>query len=245
MQEILTGVFLGPLQIARVNSTLHANKITLLIPVRTKDTARFLSIPNDENGQAWQAFPVDIQYDQIMSWFYPTYLRVKEEVDKGGRVFIYCENGNGLSAAMCVALVMDSKLYPPLSPCCSSGTWLMMVDGNIEWRESLCRENGIAWIFPIGLDLHLKYSPLPSPLIVSNTNLLWKRVHKLLGQKLIHDHQDDGTSMMSTKKNSVTVLTRSASLTGIRLPLSISDCQGTSSTSSRTILRIRSEWDVG
>lgn len=164
MQEILTGVFLGPLQIARVNSTLHANKITLLIPVRTKDTARFLSIPNDENGQAWQAFPVDIQYDQIMSWFYPTYLRVKEEVDKGGRVFIYCENGNGLSAAMCVALVMDSKLYPPLSPCYSLGTWLMMVDGNIEWRESLYRENGIAWIFPIGLDLHLKYSPLPSRL---------------------------------------------------------------------------------
>src|SRR5271169_1282655 len=129
MQEVLPNVFLGPLQIARVNSTLHANKITLLVPVRTKDTARFLSIPNDENGQVWQAFPVDIQYDQIMSWFYQTYLRVKEEVEKGGRVFIYCENGNGLSAAMCVALVMDSKLYSPFSPSYLLGTWLTMVDG--------------------------------------------------------------------------------------------------------------------
>lgn len=116
MQEVLPGVFLGPLQIARVNSTLHANKITLLVPVRTKDTARFLSIPNDEDGQVWQSFPVDIQYDQIMTWFYRTYLRVKEEVDKGGRAFIYCENGNGLSAAMCVALVMDSKLCIPDLP---------------------------------------------------------------------------------------------------------------------------------
>jgi len=113
MQEVLPGVFLGPLQIAKVNSTLHANKITLLVPVRTKDTARFLSVPNDENGQPWQSFPVDIQYDQIMSWFYRTHLRIQEEVDKGGRVLIYCENGNGLSAAICVALVMDSKLYTP------------------------------------------------------------------------------------------------------------------------------------
>jgi len=157
MQEIITGVFLGPLQIARVNSTLHANKITLLVPVRTKDTARFLSIPNDENGQGWQAFPVDIQYDQIMSWFYRTYLRVKEEVEKGGRVLIYCENGNGLSAAMCVALVMDSKLYSPLSPSYFVWqTWLMKVDGTIEWRGSMYRENGIALIFLIGLDLRLK-----------------------------------------------------------------------------------------
>ena len=111
MQEVLPGVFLGPLQLAKVNASLHANKITLLVPVRTKDTARFLQIPNDENGLPWQAFPVEIQYDQIMSWFYRTYLRVKEETDKGGRVFVYCENGNGLSAAMCTALVMDSKLY--------------------------------------------------------------------------------------------------------------------------------------
>ena len=110
MQEILPDVFLGPLQIARVNSTLNVNKITMLVPVRTATTGRFLSVPNDENGRPWKAFPVDIQHDQIMSWFYRTYLRVKEEVDNGGRVFIYCENGNGLSAAMCVALVMDTRL---------------------------------------------------------------------------------------------------------------------------------------
>lgn len=110
MQEVLPNVFLGPLQVARVNSTLHTNKITMLIPVRTPSTARFLPIPKDENGQPWPAFPVDIQHDQIMSWFFRTHLKVKEEVDKGGRVFIYCENGNGLSAAICVALVMDTRL---------------------------------------------------------------------------------------------------------------------------------------
>ena len=114
MQEVLPSVFLGPLQVARVNSTLHANKITMLVPVRTPGTARFLPIPKDDNGLPWPAFPVDIQHDQIMSWFYRTYLKVKEEVDKGGRVFIYCENGNGLSAAICVALVMDTRLYIPL-----------------------------------------------------------------------------------------------------------------------------------
>jgi hypothetical protein len=69
-----------------------------------------MSIPVDDNGVSWQAFPVDIRHDQIMTWFYPAFLRIKEEVDKGGRVFIYCENGNGLSAAMCVALVMDTRL---------------------------------------------------------------------------------------------------------------------------------------
>ena len=116
MQEVLPGVFLGPLQVARVHSTLHANRITLLVPVRTKDTARFLAIPKDENGVPWQAFPVDILYDQMMGWFYRTYLRIKEEVENGGRVLVYCENGNGLSAAICVALVMDSKLLPPNPP---------------------------------------------------------------------------------------------------------------------------------
>jgi serine/threonine/tyrosine-interacting protein len=110
MQEILPNVFLGPFQVARVNSTLHANNITMLVPVRTSSTARYLSIPNDDDGRPWPAFPVDIQNDQIMSWFYKTHLKVKEEVDKGGRVFVYCENGNGLSAAICVALVMDSRL---------------------------------------------------------------------------------------------------------------------------------------
>ena len=35
MQEVLPGVFLGPLQVARVNSTLRTNKITMLVPVRT------------------------------------------------------------------------------------------------------------------------------------------------------------------------------------------------------------------
>jgi hypothetical protein len=110
MQEVLPNIFLGPLQVARVNSTLHANKITLLVPVRTTTTARFITIPNDDSGRPWSAFPVDIQYDQIMGWFYKAYLRVKEEVEKGGRVYIYCENGNGLSAAICVALVMDTRL---------------------------------------------------------------------------------------------------------------------------------------
>jgi serine/threonine/tyrosine-interacting protein len=113
MQEVLPNVFLGPLQVARVNSTLHANKITMLVPVRTPSTARFLPVPKDQNGEFWPAFPVDIMHDQIMSWFYRVYLKVKEEVDKGGRVFIYCENGNGLSAAICVALVMDTRLYLP------------------------------------------------------------------------------------------------------------------------------------
>jgi hypothetical protein len=111
MQEILPNVFLGPLQVARVNSTLHSNKITMLVPVRTKTTAPFLKIPQDDNGLPWSAFPVDILHDQIMGWFYKTYFRVKEEVEKGGRVFVYCENGNGLSAAICVALVMDTRLY--------------------------------------------------------------------------------------------------------------------------------------
>ena len=115
MQEVLPNVFLGPLQVARVNSTLHANKISLLVPVRTSATARFLTIPNDDNGRPWNAFPVDIQHDQIMGWFYRTYLRVKEEVERGGRVYIYCENGNGLSAAICVALVMDTRLFVPCS----------------------------------------------------------------------------------------------------------------------------------
>jgi serine/threonine/tyrosine-interacting protein len=111
MQEVLPNVFLGPLSVARVNSTLHANRITMMIPVRTPNTARFLVVPNDDNGQPWPSFPVDIQHDQIMSWFYKTYLRVTDEVEKGGRVFVYCENGNGLSAAICVALVMDTRLY--------------------------------------------------------------------------------------------------------------------------------------
>ena len=111
MQEVLPNLFLGPLPIARVNSTLHASKITLLIPVQTPHTARFLAIPNDIDGRPWNAFTVDIKHDQIMGWFYPTYLRVKEELENGGRVFIYCENGNGVSAAICVALVMDTRLY--------------------------------------------------------------------------------------------------------------------------------------
>jgi serine/threonine/tyrosine-interacting protein len=114
MQQVLPNVFLGPLGVARVNSTLHSNKITLLIPVRTSATARFLQIPLDDNGQSWPAFTVDIQHDQIMGWFYRTYVRVKEEIERGGRVFIYCENGNGLSAAICVALVMDTRLYSPV-----------------------------------------------------------------------------------------------------------------------------------
>jgi serine/threonine/tyrosine-interacting protein len=111
MQEVLPNVFLGPLQISRSNPILQANRISLLVPVRTPNTARFLSVPNDQDGKPWPAFPIDILHDQIMGWFYKTFLRVKEEVDKGGRVFIYCENGNGLSAAICVALVMDTRLY--------------------------------------------------------------------------------------------------------------------------------------
>jgi hypothetical protein len=116
MQEVLPNVFLGPLQVARNNTTLHVNRITLLIPVRTPNTARFLSAPKDDDGRTWPAFCVDIQHDQIMTWFYKTYARVKEEVDRGGRVYIYCENGNGLSAAVCVALVMDTRLYRPTRP---------------------------------------------------------------------------------------------------------------------------------
>jgi serine/threonine/tyrosine-interacting protein len=111
MQEVLPGVFLGPFQIARVNSTLQANGITLLVPIRTPPTARFLPVPIDQNGNPWKAFPVDIVDEQIMGWFYRTYLRIKEEVDNGGKVFLYCENGNGFSAAICVALVMDTRLY--------------------------------------------------------------------------------------------------------------------------------------
>jgi serine/threonine/tyrosine-interacting protein len=110
MQEVLPGVFLGPLQIARVPSILETNKITLLVPVRTPSTARFLSIPMKEDGVPWGSFPVEIQHDQIMTWFYPAYVRISKEVERGGRVLVYCENGNGLSAAICVALVMDSRL---------------------------------------------------------------------------------------------------------------------------------------
>jgi len=110
MQEVLPNIFLGPLQISRSNSILQANRITLLIPVRTPNTARFLSVPKHPEGQPWPAYPIDIQHDQIMGWFHKTYERVKEEIKKGGRVFIYCENGNGLSAAICVALVMDTRL---------------------------------------------------------------------------------------------------------------------------------------
>lgn len=145
MQEVLPHVFLGPLQIARVNPTLHENRITLLVPVRTPTTARFLTVPNDDDGRPWNSFPVDIQHDQIMSWFYKTYLRVKEEVDRGGRVFIYCENGNGLSAAICVALVMDSRQY-------SLRDSRLKVDGIIEWQENLSRESDIASISRIGHD---------------------------------------------------------------------------------------------
>jgi serine/threonine/tyrosine-interacting protein len=116
MQEVLPGVFLGPLQIARDNATLQANGITLVVPVRTPPTAPFLSVLTDESGKPHNAFPVDIVDDQIMGWFYPTYLRVKEEVDKGGRVLVYCETGNGLSAAICIALVMDTRLSVPCMP---------------------------------------------------------------------------------------------------------------------------------
>jgi hypothetical protein len=147
MQEVLPGVFLGPLQVARVNSTLHANKITMLVPVRTPNTQRFLPVPLDDTGLAWPAFPVDIQHDQIMTWFYPTYQRVKEEVTRGGKVFIYCENGNGLSAAICVALVMDTRLYFLIPQ-------QLMVDGIIELHGNLFRENGTALTFLIGLGFH-------------------------------------------------------------------------------------------
>lgn len=115
MQEVLPGVFLGPLQVARANSILRSNNITLLIPVRTPNTERFLAVPSDESGFLWPSFPVDIKYDQIMSNFYPTYEFVKDEISRGGKVLIYCENGNGLSAAICVALVMDTRLYSPAS----------------------------------------------------------------------------------------------------------------------------------
>jgi serine/threonine/tyrosine-interacting protein len=111
MQEILPGVLLGPLQLTRINSTLHNSKITLLVPVRATNNIRYVSVPNDEDGRPWPSFPVNIEHNQIMTWFYPTYLRVKEEVEKGGRVLIYCETGNGLSGAICVALVMDYKGY--------------------------------------------------------------------------------------------------------------------------------------
>jgi hypothetical protein len=218
MQEVLPGIFLGPLQIARVNSTLHANKITLLVPVRTKDTARFLSIPNDEDGQVWQSFPVDIQYDQIMSWFYRTYLRVKEEVDKGGRAFIYCENGNGLSAAICVALVMDSKLYfSPISPSC----FRAQVANDGRWDYRMAREFVQRKRYSIDIPDWARFAlevlslRLCVILTISNINLLWKRVLKLRGQKPIHDLPDDEISMMSTKKNSVMVLIPSAFLIGI------------------------------
>lgn len=116
MQEVLPNVFLGPLQVARNNTTLHVNRITLLVPVRTPNTARFLAVPKDDDGRTWPNFCVDIQHDQIMTWFYKTYSRVKEEVDRGGRTYIYCENGNGLSAAVCVALVMDTRLYHRTRP---------------------------------------------------------------------------------------------------------------------------------
>ena len=147
MQEILSNVFLGPLQVARLNSTLCANRITLLIPVRTQSNARFLPIPNDEDGRPWPAFPVDIEHDQIMSWFYRTYLRVKEELDKGGRVLVYCENGNGLSAAICVALVMDTRLY-------RLHILYLMADWIIGLPVNMFREDDIALTFLIGLDSH-------------------------------------------------------------------------------------------
>jgi hypothetical protein len=150
MQEVLPNVFLGPLQVARVNSTLHANKITMLVPVRTPTTVPFLGIPKDDNGLPWSAFPVDVLNSQIMGWFYKTYLRVKEELEKGGRVFVYCENGNDLSAAICVALVMDTKLY--YSFC----RWMLTVDGTIEPRGILYRESGFASTFRTGHDSHLK-----------------------------------------------------------------------------------------
>jgi len=111
MQEILPNVFLGPLSIARHNSILHANGITMLVPVRLATTARFLQVPLDDNGKPWNAFPVDITNSQMMGWFYKTYLAVNEEIAAGGKVFIYCESGNGLSAAICVGLVMDTKGY--------------------------------------------------------------------------------------------------------------------------------------
>jgi serine/threonine/tyrosine-interacting protein len=116
MQEVLPNIFLGPLQVARSTSILHTNKITLLVPVRTPSTARFLPIPS-ENGLQWPSFPVEIKHDQIMAWFHPAFQRIIEEVQRGGRVFVYCENGNGVSAAMCVALVMDTKLYPLFGWC--------------------------------------------------------------------------------------------------------------------------------
>lgn len=111
MQEVLPGVFLGPLQVARNIATLRANKITYVIPVRTPNTERFLPVPIDETGHTWVNFPVDIKYDQIMNHFYRIYEIVTKEVSEGGKVLIYCENGNGLSAAVCVALVMDMRLY--------------------------------------------------------------------------------------------------------------------------------------
>ena len=150
MQEVLPDVFLGPLQISRSNQILLANRITLLIPVRTPHTVRFLSIPKDEDGKLWPAFPVDIEHDQIMGWFYKTYLRVKEEVENGGRVLIYCENGNGLSAAICVALVMDTRLYCPASE-------MADVDGITELLENLFKGNGIVLTFRTGRDSLWRY----------------------------------------------------------------------------------------
>jgi hypothetical protein len=61
-------------------------------------------------------------------------LRVEEELEKGGRVFVYRENRNGSSAAICFALVMDTILY--YSFC----GWKLTVDGTITAREFVQRK---------------------------------------------------------------------------------------------------------
>ncbi|BFZ60650.1 hypothetical protein YB2330_001691 [Saitoella coloradoensis] len=114
-QEILPGVFLGPLSSTRDLPLLQSHSITSLLAIRTSQTAALLT-PRPQQQQLFRCSYIDLGSAEdghgCIKWFQVCKDMIDAELRRSGKVLVYDTDGNTHAAAFVCAYVMETLSLP-------------------------------------------------------------------------------------------------------------------------------------
>ncbi|KAJ3123859.1 hypothetical protein HK098_001604 [Nowakowskiella sp. JEL0407] len=111
MQEIIPGLYCGPVQSAKNKEKLIQNQITHILCIRDRLEAKFVK----------PQFPGEFQYDVIevsesplqnlISYFPQAFSFIDHALKSGGKILVHCNSGVSRSPAFVVAYIMETRKW--------------------------------------------------------------------------------------------------------------------------------------
>lgn len=106
MQEIVPGIYLGPLGAARDTASLDQHGVTTLVPVRTPQTSRvFRALYPDK----YQYVPVDIVEGSLVRAMSQIKSFIDACLQRNEKILFYDETGNAKAAILICAYLMETQ----------------------------------------------------------------------------------------------------------------------------------------